>query len=214
LTSEEVIWENGKGSFPLSFKRYDVNDISTHVENSSEYFEEVDISYLITSLNESGTIPLYIESLTTMPFTDAYEGEHFLVTRGHYELPPKPRDRWETIRNVINAENNIMDWLNNEVNMSRYSVNDISRIMNENGMTKDNYKEFLGESGDAGGVAEMLNALEEAYSRLHDEALILSDISKIHSDTFQKLTELYGQYLENCPSVSGRLQLLYAMFLG
>ncbi len=214
LTSEEVIWENGKGSFPLSFKRYDANDVSVHVKDYSEYFEKVDISYLVTSLNESGTVPLYIEPLTNMPYTNAYEGEHFLVTRGYYGLLPEVDIHWEAIWNIINAENDVLDWLNNEVNMTKYGANDISKIMSDNNMTKDNYKEFLGELGDSGEVAEVLNALEVACSKLHSEALISNNIPKISSEAFQKLIELYGQYLENYPTVSGRLQLLYAMFLG
>jgi len=217
LTSEEVVWDDGNGSFPLSFKRYGMNDLSVQMEDYSAYFKEVDISYLITSLNESGAPPLYIEPLSTMPFTDAYEEEHFLVTRGHYGLlppQPKPKDRWEAIQNVINAENDILEWLNNEVNMSKYSVNGILRIMRENNMTKDNYKEFIGEAGESGEIAETLNTLEKVRSKLYGEALISRDIPKISSEAVQKLIELYGQYLENYPTVSGRLQLLYAMFLG
>ena len=217
LTSEEVVWDDGNGSFPLSFKRYGMNDLSVQMEDYSAYFKEVDINYLITSLNESGAPPLYIEPLSTMPFTDAYEEEHFLVTRGHYGLlppQPKPKDRWEAIQNVINAENDILEWLNNEVNMSKYSVNGILRVMRENNMTKDNYKEFIGEAGESGEIAETLNTLEKVRSKLYGEALISRDIPKISSEAVQKLIELYGQYLENYPTVSGRLQLLYAMFLG
>jgi len=184
------------------------------MEDYSAYFDEVDISYLITSLNESGAPLLYIEPLSTMPFADAYEGEHFLVTRGYYGLLPKIRDRWEDIRNVINIENDVLSWLNNEVNMSRYSVDGISKIMNENNMTKDNYKEFLEKSGASGEIAKELNAIEKAYFKLHSKSLVSRGIPRISSEATQKLIELYGQYLEKYPTVSGRLQLLYAIFLG
>ena len=121
-----------------------------------------------------------------------------------YVPPSKPsKNIFEEIRRVLNIENETVGSLENLENLNA-SLDDLSKYISEG-----NYTYPFSEADSEGKV---LNGLHEAYMYLKG-LLIVKDIPPIPvgSDTYNELVSEYGSLLENYPSISGRLQLLYAI---
>ncbi len=121
-------------------------------------------------------------------------------------IPPYGRDRWEAIKRVHDTEDEIIDALND---------------LDELGMSLEELSDFISEGGytypftEDGDIANVLNGLYEAYMYLRSK-IITSDIPPIPvgSELYNELVSEYGLLLEDYPTVSGRIQLLYAILFG
>lgn len=106
--------------------------------------------------------------------------------------------KMEEIKGIISKEENAVP---DFVNVSDKLAGVIDKLLSkENATLSANVKNTIGP-------------LKETYGKLELLGLIKTDVPKINRETIATLREIYGNALENYPTISGRIQLLYAMLV-
>jgi len=198
----EFVWEGNVGEEEFEVKNY-VDEISVSSRNiqalpislSSEPMDNV----LYDTIPGSG-LEQYIQSYSLPNINVAY---------GEWSGKPMEtyvEDKMASIKSVFEMEElgkNAYDKLVN----TDMSLNSIMDYLREHGKS---YSSLVEGEGD---IENALYSIREAYDELKG-SLIVSVIPPIHfgSETYNRLVEIYGPLLENYPMVSGRLQLLHAIF--